>query len=262
MLTDQEFEFLAGCVIGDGCVHSQSKAARHDHQGNPDYKHYDCYVMNFSHTKKQEFYLRWKAQIVSAILGTKGKVRERVWKTLGKEYPAVEFAAGSNELIPIYEGLYINQVKTFTPDFLNKLGLIALSLFWMDDGCLSFSYKTGVSGQQLIKDRSAMLSVCNTKQQCSVVGDWIQSLTGAAYKFVPHKKSGTFYLRWTADDMRLLVRTLEPYIFPHKEMRYKVDLKYDEPRPVYFSTNPNNQMLVNDWDRLKDDKTPRAPSIL
>lgn len=214
--------------------------------------------MSFSHTKKQESYLRWKAQIVSAILGTKSAVRERVWKTQGKEYPAVEFVAGSNKVIPIYEELYLSQTKTFTKAFLEKLGMVALSIFWMDDGCISFSYRTGAKGDLQIRDRSAMLSVCSTVEQCSTVGDWIKSLTGADYKLVPHKKSGSYYLRWTSDNMRQFIRSLEPYVFPHEDMRYKVDLKYGEARPISFSASPNNQLLVNDWSRLMDDKTPRV----
>lgn len=217
--------------------------------------------MSFSHTKKQESYLRWKAGIVSAILETKGKVRERIWKVQGKEYPAVEFVAGSNAIIPIYSGLYIDQKKTFTKDFLGRLGLTALSLFWMDDGCLSFSYKTSKSGQKLVRDRSAMLSVCSSVEQCSVVGDWIESITGAAYKLVPHKASGRYYLRWSSNNMRILIRTLESYVFPHEEMRYKVDLKYGKARPICFSASPNGQLLVNDWSRLMDDKTPRVRGI-
>lgn len=262
MLTQEEFDFLAGCALGDGHIRIDSRAANHSHQGNMNYTHYACYVLMMSHSIKQENYLRWKAGVVNSLLLANGSTRRIIWKTAGKEYPGLQFAAGSKKLKGIREELYPEGKKRFESSFLKKLTLMALSLFWMDDGCISFSYKTSVKGQKLIKDRSAMLSVCSSKPEACNVGDWVKDLTGANYKLVFHKKSGTFYLRWTADDMRKLIYAIEPYVFPHEEMRYKIDLKYGEARPLSFSGSPNGQKLVNDWQKLMDNKAPRVPSTL
>lgn len=262
MLTQKQFDFVSGCVLGDGHIRVDLKAAQYRHQESSDYTHYKCYLLVMSHSEKQKSYLCWKTSVVNSILSRKGSVRKCKWVTAGKEYVGFQVGIGSNDLKEIREGLYPSGKKIFTTSFLKKLTLQALAIFWMDDGCISFSYKKGARDQRLIKDRSAMLSVCSDEQQACVVGNWIKSLTGANYKLVPHKKSGTFYLRWTSDDMRKLIYAIEPFVFPLEDMRYKINLKYGKARPICFSASPNGQQLVNDWERLMDDKTPRVPSTL
>lgn len=262
MLDKEGFEFVAGCSLGDGNIFKQSNPARASNRGNKNFTHYDCYVLTMNHSAKQENYLRWKASILGSLLCSRANVNARLWKVKGKEYPGFNYTAGSKQLAPIYDLVYPGGIKKFTPELLNQLSGQALALFWMDDGCLSFSTKAKVNGELTIKDRSAMLSVCTDKEEATVVGEWVKDLVGVEFKLVPHKKSGKFYLRWTADNMRKLIRFLEPYVFPHKELLSKIDLRYGGPRELSFSASPNGQLLVNDWQRLMDDKAPRALSTL
>lgn len=130
---------MAGCALGDGNVHKVLRTARFENTGNPVFKQYECFTLNISHSIKQAEYFVWKSKILQKILTSNAQPKAVTWHTGSKDYTGLTFTAGSSELRKIYEGLYPNNVKTFTSEFLRVLGMQALALFWMDGGCLSFS---------------------------------------------------------------------------------------------------------------------------
>jgi hypothetical protein len=195
--------FFMGCALGDGCL-------RRD-------KRFGTVTLHISRCQRQAPYAQWQLARLNQELGTAASLRSFMDK--GK-YPAVRFGVSSKRhLAPVYDVLYPNGVKRFTPQAFSDLGPEALALLWMDDGSLEVRRRQ--RPRSIKVERSGWLPVSKDEEEVDVVASWIHDVTGASGSVVRHK-GGMLYLRWFTKQFRLLVGAITEYIHPC--LAYKVDL--------------------------------------
>lgn len=190
--------FSKACTLGDGCL------------GYPKGKN-TCYL-SFTHSEKQKQFLEWKIAKVNQELGTKGTVNSRkVYdKRTLKTYYSCQAMVTSKLLVPFREQFYPKGKKLFTEDYLYNLGLEALAVFWMDDGCVVSTNNVG------------LLATYCSEQEAKTIASWIHDIADVNPKLYLDRN---FYrLRILSGEMPSFVTLLRPYV--HSTLQNKVTLRY------------------------------------
>lgn len=204
----KELSFCQACAIGDGYLSKLS--------GNT------CSIV-MSHSIKQRDYLCWKIDCINQELNTKGTCREySVFNhQVQKSYQTCRASASSRLLVPIREELYPDGTKRITKEYLDQLGLEALAVFWMDDGCIN-------------KTRNdANIATCTkTREESEVIANWISELTGIDLRITCRKQ--TYYLlEIKRSEMPKFLSCIKPYM--HSSMAYKANLSFKPDSKSYES---------------------------
>lgn len=112
--------------------------------------------------------------------------------------------------------LYPEGKKVFSGRLLQRLGAEHLAILWMDDGSL-----TTTKNRKGVKSSSRYtLSLCESREQCSIVARWIESLTGIRAWTRSLRGGKYFSLCFSTRAGRLFSDTIRPFIC--KSMMYKV----------------------------------------
>lgn len=122
--SDRQLAIIKGSLLGDASLIKTNV--------NPFFR---C-----EHGIKQLNYCKWKTKELKSLGSTlKTYTRKNIDIRTGKYYKSALCSISSNpELLPIYNSLYINGVKTITKEFLEGFSDISLAVMFMDDG-----YKIG-----------------------------------------------------------------------------------------------------------------------
>lgn len=195
--------FTLATAIGDGCI------------GIPKQRPNSRYL-SFTHSARQREYLQYKLQRVNEELGTTGVVseaREIFDSRTGKSYQSCQAMVVSPVLRDHYALLYPRGKKEYTERLLGILGLEALAVFWMDDGCVVRS--------RYARNRGLLASYCS-KQEASLLCEWINGLVDVGA--VPYKDRRYYRVRVNASRMPRLATALRPFV--HSSMAYKVSLEF------------------------------------
>lgn len=221
MLEKEDFEFIAGCCLGDGSLNGKNKGSI-----NP--------VFSISHSVQQEDYLMWKVEKFRQIFKAKCTVGRKTITLNDKQHTALGFGVSSPELWSIYNLLYPNGKKMFTWELLKLLGNQALALFWMDDGVfttrthITTSSKTfrGNCGQiGLVRKgfREARLSLYTGKEEANLVNSWIRDLTGAEGYLYDQKRNGKYIIIWHKKDFLRIVENIKSFVHPSMYRKISLD---------------------------------------
>lgn len=195
--------FTLGCVAGDGCL------------GIPKNRPNSVYL-SFTHSVAQQDYLIYKVDRINKELGTRGSVnkpREFYDKRTNKTYVLCNAMVVNPALKKLYSLFYKNGEKTFNKQVLDLLGLEALALFWMDDGCV---------GRTTSAVNKGILSLYRPLEESLLVCDWIYSLTGVEAK--PYRDGKHYRVLISRGLMPKFLSKIRPYV--HSSMRQKVTLKF------------------------------------
>lgn len=190
--------FSKACTLGDGCL------------GYPKGKN-TCYL-SFTHSEKQKQFLEWKITKINQELGTKGKVNSRKIydKRTLKTYYSCQSMVTSKLLVPLREQFYPQGKKLFSKNYLYDLGLEALAIFWMDDGCVVSSNNVG------------LLATYCTEKEAKTIASWIHDLTKVNPRL--YLDRGLYRLRILSGEMPGFVTLIKPHM--HSTLQNKVTLRY------------------------------------
>lgn len=185
---------LAMC-IGDGYLATNSKYS---------------VVLKIVHSKKQEAYLKYKAEIVSKLLNVPINIRE----INNNGYEGVEFRKGHKYFRILKKWLYPNNTKKISRKVLNKLTLNGIAIWYMDDGSLYPKKRNGrIHAYELI------LSTYLSKEDNQIIIDYFKEIWDVEFHQV--KSKGRYRLRMNTTNIKKFIPLIKPYIIP--SMSYKID---------------------------------------
>lgn len=212
-LTSEQKEILYGILLGDGHLGLEKK-----------YKQ-SCYL-KISHGEKQRQY----QEHLQKIFG--GKQSKHV-KTSYNGSVNYLITQNLKELKQVYNELYINNKKTVTKNFFNKLTDKSLAYWFMDDGSKSSNcYSLSTHGFSY--------------DEHLIIKKWFEE----KYKIIPNIKfdnrNDCYYLTFNRDNSRLLSRIISPYVIP--SMRYKLikNIMNKNYKELKFIKNNYKTVIVRD----------------
>lgn len=177
---------------------------------------------------------------VNQELGTHGFVnsREVFDKRTGKIYQSCQAMVTSKKLIPVREELYPSGKKQISKKYLEDLGLDALAVFWMDDGCVVRSTNVGL-----------LATYCD-HSQAAVIANWIHDLTETNPKL--YLDRGLYRLRITRSEMPKFIHAIKPFMLSGFSHKVTLHFKNKTKSSVLYAASLNLPFLE------EDDKKARA----
>lgn len=173
-------------------------------------------------------------------LGTCGSVssREVFDKRIGKCYQSCQAMVTSKKLLSLKEELYPSGQKQISKNYLEDLGLEALAVFWMDDGCVVSSTNVGL-----------LATYCDS-EQASVIASWIHDLTETNPKL--YLDRGLYRLRITRSEMPKFIYAIKPFMLSGFSHKVTLHFKNKTKSSVLYAASLNLPFLE------EDDKKARA----
>jgi hypothetical protein len=207
MVLTKDEHFLLACLLGDGWMSKQS--------GNN-------FVIGICHTASQLLWLKWKANKISSITGSKANIRPKTWLVEGKEYYGYEYIAGCSKYRHLYELLYQDKVKTFSSSVLSLLNEEAVAVFWCDDGGVHKRIRDRKNRPNPTVELQGCLSLYEPLDQAKNVSEWLFNLFAIKTWQVYHKPSDSYQIRMGGPSLRVLKNHINQYI--PDCMAWKLDL--------------------------------------
>jgi len=141
-MTLDEKNTLIGLCIGDGCVREHRNGTSRTLYGE----------FTLKHSTKQLEYSNWKKRLLASILKCK-EPETQIYIAKGrgnypqgtpqKDVPVCAFSKGHPYFRIIRRALYPGGHKTFTRQILNRLNLLGLMMWYLDDGHLAVHFLNG-----------------------------------------------------------------------------------------------------------------------
>jgi len=207
MVLDQEEHFLLSCLLGDGWLSRQSS---------------NNFVIGICHTASQLPWLKYKAERIASITGSKASIRPREWVTKGVVYHGYEYIAGCSKFKHLYSMLYKNNTKTFSKSLLKLLGPEAAAFFWCDDGCVHKRVRDKANRPNPTVELQGCLALYEPLDQAKNVSEWLFDLFNIKTWQVYHSPSDSYQVRLGGTALRTLKQHIDPYI--PDCMSWKLDL--------------------------------------
>lgn len=189
-ITPRQLSIIKGSLLGDASLRKTNI--------NPNFT---C-----EHGIKQLNYCKWKHEELKS-LGSKFAIRQRktVDSRTGIYYKSAVCTLPANpNLLPIYNNLYINGVKTITEEFLKGFNELSLAVMFMDDG-----YKIGKT--------VGISTCCFSKKELSIFNDYISKKFGIVFNI-----DGNNYLYLPTNQYTKFKSIVLPYM--QKELLYKLSV--------------------------------------
>lgn len=177
---------------------------------------------------------------INQELGTNGSVnsREIFDKRTGKYYQSCQAMVTSKKLLSLKKELYPFGKKQISKCYLETLGLEALAVFWMDDGCVVRSSNVGL-----------LATYCDF-EQATTIADWIHDLTAVNPKL--YLDRGLYRLRITRSEMPMFVYAIKPFMLSGFSYKVSLQFKNKTKSSVLYAASLNLPF----WE--KDNKKARA----
>jgi len=196
VLTDLQEQFIYGSLLGDLNI------------GKPNDKHPNCrlYIV---HSQKQEKLFMKKVELLGEFMGAYKLTNLTPDKRTGKVYATYR---GNSKVHPIFNKirnlLYINDTKTITQKFLDKIhSPIALAYWFMDDG----------SNDGVLATNSFTLP------ELEMLQNWLKQKWDVSTTLQKNKSNFVIYIR--QDSRKHFEELIFPYIIP--SMYYKLKFLKD-----------------------------------
>lgn len=203
------YDVSIGMVLGDGYIRLK--------KGNKNFN------LVIKHSPKQYEYLLWKMELIKKILGVNYSLIRGQSETKGKIY---SFCVGETTvhtfLSKIHGMMYVNNVKTISLDSLNYLSPLGLSIWYMDDGGLSFSRVNG-----RIRSRRIVL---NTQSFSLSENQTIKDYFLSRWNIETRLEKDKTYCRivFGANSANKFLDIIGNHVSSVDCMHYKLDLKYSK----------------------------------
>lgn len=192
---EQKRQLVYGTLLGDGSISKKQNRG---------------YIVNVSHSQKQEGYIRFKAKVLG--------VKVHSYKNNGfSKLPLMKINyCNSGFLQEVAKTVLINRKKKVNKKWLNKLTMEGVAYWFLDDGCSSYNknkkyvrvnFATYSFNQDELNLLKNMLN--NFGYQCSIT------------KFLRNEKEN-LTLHISSKDIVKFMDEIKPYVWPIKCMRYKI----------------------------------------
>jgi len=196
-LNYEQEQILIGSLLGDGCIGKQLTTYR--------------YIE--THSIKQKDYLLWKNSFLNyniRIFTKNGGGHERQYVSIDKGDIA--------NLERLYNLFYPNNIKNVNQEILNKVDVLALSIWFMDDG--HYDYKVRIINLYTFTfGLHGNLSIKN----------WFKSKWNINCKIV-EKRDNTldrgekrYYVSFNTQETKKLLKIIGKYIAPSMEYKFGLD---------------------------------------
>lgn len=207
MLNKDKRSLILSLILGDGCLHLDSKKL-------------SGYI-TLDHGIKQADYIAWKANLVSNIVGKSIKLRQ------GHNGNSIQFSVVWKRIKAWRKFCYPNGKKDLTkilpfirhPEF-------AVAVWLMDDGYVEPSISKLVTGEK--KNYGARFRIFTYSQTISnheMFIKWFQDHFNVTPKIKQHKSStnGHIYplLKFSQEDSLKIWSTIREHVLQFKSMQYK-----------------------------------------
>jgi intein/homing endonuclease len=192
-------DVIRGGLLGDGSMSHSNKTR--------------SYIFKFSHSLKQKDYADFKGKILNSIIN----IVKNTTSGFGSE--CIRYDTKSlPDLRNIYSELYsIENKKSITTNYLNKLSPLSMAIWYMDDGSLKIN-KIGSH-----RNTSILSTQGFSENENDIIVNWFNEKGLFCRKEVSGKY---FIVKFTPDGTEKFQQIIAPYIIP--EMRYKLNDEFKE----------------------------------
>jgi len=206
---------IVGMVIGDGCLSRK--------MGRKGYKVGNAYFQ-MSHGHKQHDYLLWKKTILENVTNCTVNRNDRKCGFNDKIYEAYHLNSQSNPFYTkLYNRFYYNDsAKSIDEYLVKKIDPLALSIIYMDDGCL------GKAMPKYYTKETFYLCLCNfdyanlflIKKSLKLKYDLDWNINKQSKK--PNSDKNYLQLRLLNKHNEKFVEIIKPYVENVECMKYKL----------------------------------------
>lgn len=224
-LSNDQYQIVLGTLMGDGCLIKSSKTELSN-----------LYKVFWTHSEKQVDYLSWiKEQMFPFSVGKLIKY-QRTDRVRKNGDPLIQYhlqTIGHDAFNRIHNILYRGTKKFVTRRYLNKLDLLGIATWYMDDGSYSIKNKSMVlctNGFSLSENRTIQKWFWQKfKIECKI-SKTTKKETGKIY----------YYLRFCVKDTIKFQDLISKYMIP--SMQYKLN-----PQRLIRQTLDNSEDRVSTY---------------
>jgi len=184
-LSETEYQIILGSFLGEGSAEIEVTRARY----------------RTNHSLKQKQYVDWLWKKLGGLVNTKPVIsRNGWWGTWNYTFHTL----GHPEILKISRELYINNKKTVTRGYLNKLSALGLAVWWMDNG-----------------SESGVLSTHSfSKSENQIILNYLKEVWNIDAYICKDKRKDLYFLCIRYDSLKAFRNIIKEYI--PKCMQYKV----------------------------------------
>ncbi len=200
-LSQEQRQIILGGLLGDAYFHKSRK------------------IIRFSHSLKQEEYLKWKYSFFNANDVSKFYCRHY---NEGYENKSFEVKNKDHNMDNLFDfltkHLYSNQGrKKISLKYLKQLTPLGLAIWWMDDGCLSI-HKGNRYGK--------LCTECFNYEEHILLQQYFKEIWGISVD-IKLEKNKYYFLRFNVTALKKLISIIYKYVTMCPSMIYKIDLNYE-----------------------------------
>lgn len=211
-LSKKEFDgFIIGCVLGDASLCGKANK-----------------YIYFGHAENQKEYLEWKMGVVKDNLNVgfsynkEGYINNSGYCVESRQKLYKAFSTSHHRLTSIYKQVYIDGKKHMTKDLLERMGVIGLAMFFMDDGCKE-TYLNKNKTTRLLK--TFKFSLGNfTMEEANMFSDFLLEKYGIASKVYLDRGKYPNVKITTKENREKFVSLISPYVNLIECMKYKINV--------------------------------------
>lgn len=218
-MTRDEKDLLFSLCFGDGCASEKTNGTSKKMYGE----------FQVAHCDKQLPYLEWKRELVHSIFG--GKIpsigtyhRKRKGVLLHNGYTGTKdtiehhFSKTHPYFKVIKRMMYKNGKKTFSRAVLNRLSLLGLMIWYLDDGCLAPMIRDG-----RVRTYHVIITISKPMEQLQEIVKYFKEVWGL--NWVINKQGLGWRIRMGKKEGSKFLEMIKPLVEEHvPSMMYKVDL--------------------------------------
>jgi hypothetical protein len=184
-LSNEEYQIILGSLLGDGCAEFELTRARY----------------RTNHSLKQKEYVDWIADKLKRLIRTRPKISKNGgWGT----YNYTLGTLGHPQILDVAKELYINNKKTITREYLNKLSPLGLAVWFMDDG-----------------SKSGMLSTHSfSENENKIIVEYLKEKWNIDSKIYCDKDKNLYFINIKHSSLSILKNIIKDYI--PECMQYKI----------------------------------------
>ena len=206
-MSERQKQIITGSLLGDGSVYR--------------YKYRSAFTAN--HSYKQKEYVDWLYSELESICRKKPSyLNNGGWGTVNYRL----YTLGRKEILDLCDILYVDNKKTVTLDYLNRLDELGLAVWFMDDG----SYGT-------------LSTHSFTKEENELISKWFKDRWDIKTTVKQYKNRDLYYIQ--INSMAKFASIIKEYI--HPTMIYKIDCtkksNYNQELPQDVTIDENTDSL-------------------
>ena len=187
-LTKEGRNIMMAMLIGDGHITKQG-------------------ILIVEHGLKQKKYCEWKYNLIKKYIKSNKStnLNKSRWNTKASKF---------GRFLRKYIGVH---PKKITKKILNRIGVLGLAIWYMDDGTLDLRKN---KNRDKIRGRCASLRSHWKYDNALLIKDWFKDTHNLKLKLKLNKKNGLYWLEFTSLSTVDFFNLIKPYI--HESMFYKI----------------------------------------